>query len=672
MIDIDTFLNDAWIYKYYIIGGLICLVIIILFICIIALKKEINNTKIIKKNGLKNNILTWKFAHTFMRHNYKSDNRLHRAKFYTRNVILCLLLIAFGFYCYENFGIIKLYLDYLKYAYTAGIIFEYVLVFLVINTKILKNYNNINDEKTCILIPFGGSTLEDRLSYIGDTLKRASMLVDSKSVYLLHNGAELVPKIYDKIKKICDDLDVTYVYVPQPNKSYAIYYAAKNLCSGFEQCLIIDDDVPLREDTYIPNMKTTVGAYLITAYIDDNMSFYQKFLARLQGTEYLFSGMTKIVQSRWNLSASALSHHGAVGLWKIKQLVEIMEKHDSIFHGEDLMMGVLAYLSNYKLKVIEGVFVQTKTPIKLFGNGGLVKQRIYSWDYVVLKFVGTYIRILFHGGLFTHLMLKMFILYELWTLFIDFQRVPLFIYVLVNQSINLSIFVASLYFVNLVIILWFNYVTLYEFDVKSDILTIVLFPCYKFLLVIFRLCGELNYIIKYRSTLHRYPTLIENMPELPNILEDTQMDIRQIQWDKIFSDHTYIRNSIMPHSNQLNSLRKKIKIRNDENSEIESIKSDSTSLSVDSSNLSTNKFVNKNSKSNYQMTVDSMETSSNESVQEVFDDLIKMIDEEEKQLRSAKQMEKKMRSETAIYEQKKNQKNKKNHESNELSEIIVV
>ena len=87
-----------------------------------------------------------------------------------------------------------------------------------------------------------------------------------------------------------------------------------------------------------------------------------------------------------------------------------MEKHDSIFHGEDLMMGILAYLSDYKLKVIEGVFVQTKTPTKLLGTGGLVKQRIYSWDYVVLKFVGTYIRILCHGGLFTHLMLKIFIL----------------------------------------------------------------------------------------------------------------------------------------------------------------------------------------------------------------------------------------------------------------------
>lgn len=625
---VTLILPNLWIYKYYIIGGLIVCTVISLFISIFFLQKKVKSTRIIKRDNLRNNILTWKYAYTFMRNNYKTDNRLRRAKFYCRNIILLLLIFALCFFIYENYTSVVIYIGYLQYMYIGGIIFEYLLLYSAINIDVHHNYNNINNEKTCILIPFGGSTLENRLSYIGDTMQRASRLVDSRSVYLLHNGSDLCPKLYDKIKKICDDNNTTYVYVPQPNKSYAIYYAAKYLCGGYDQAMIIDDDVPLNDDTYIPTMNTEVGAYLITSYVDDKMSPYVKTLAELQGTEYLLSGMTKIAQSRWNLSASALSHHGAVGLWKIKELVFVMSKHNTIFHGEDLMMGILAYLSNFRLKVVEGVFVRTKVPDKLFGNGGLIKQRIYSWDYIVLKFVGTYFRILFHGSLFEHMMLKIFVAYELWTLFIDIQRIPLILWMVINNPLNLLIFISAIYLLNLVILIWFNYVTMYDFDVKVGFGTLLLFPAYKFLLVLFRIFGELNYLIKYRSTMHRYPTLIENMPELPNILEDSGMDLHSIKWDKIYSDNSYIRESIMVSAHNTPIVRRRNTV------------------------------------------VTEPTTNSNDQwsdVQNIFDEIIKLIDQEEKEFKFNKMMKKKMGAETSKFNVRHSDNN-----SEKLDEVIEV
>jgi len=530
-------------YKYHIVFGFITMVFLILLCCIFFLQKDIDDIKIINRKKCNNGMLIWKYSNIFMKNNYKKDNRLHRVIFYFRNVIIFFLLLTLSMYLYENVYILKIYLNHIQIFYLIGIVVEYLLLILSINITIHKNFNNINDSKTCIFVAFGGADLENKLSYIKETLGFASNVVEPKSVFLLHNGNDLTPKLYDSIKAICDQLCVTYVYIPVPNKSYAIYYAAKHLSDEYDQCLIIDDDVPLPSNTFIPAMKTKIGAYMITSYVDDNMNIYEKYIAQMQGLEYELSGMIKLLQSRWNLSSTTLSHHGAIGLWKRNELIEIMETHDAIFHGEDLMMGILGVLSGYNIKVIEGLFIPTRTPTKIFGKGGLFNQRVKSWDYIVLKFVPIYFKILFFGPLFENFILKLLIINELWTIFIDVQRIPILLYIFYTNSINLSIFLGSVYLLNTIILFWFNYVTLYDFKNKVKFICIITFPIYKSLLLILRLFGELNYLLKYRSTIHRYPIIIKNMPELPSVRTNNE-SLSEIEWNNVYSNNTYIRDSV--------------------------------------------------------------------------------------------------------------------------------
>ena len=45
-----------------------------------------------------------------------------------------------------------------------------------------------------------------------------------------------------------------------------------------------------------------------------------------------------------------------------------MNSHDTIFHGEDLLMGINSLQLKYTMKTYEGYFVPTQTPIKIIGT----------------------------------------------------------------------------------------------------------------------------------------------------------------------------------------------------------------------------------------------------------------------------------------------------------------
>jgi len=193
------------------------------------------------------------------------------------------------------------------------------------------------------------------------------------------------------------------------------------------------------------------------------------------------------------------------------------------------------------MKTMEGTFVETQTPTKIFGAGGLYRQRVYSWDYVVLKFIDIYVKLLIMGSPLENFTMKMFILHELWTIFVDIQRIPIVIYVLYNEPYRVLGFLLFVSIINILFCFWFNYVTIYEFPHKSSIWSVLLMPFYKLLVLYFRIIGELKYLIRYKSTRMRYPHLIQNLPDLPNIMnQEKDTDIKNLDWDKIWSDPDYL------------------------------------------------------------------------------------------------------------------------------------
>ena len=80
------------------------------------------------------------------------------------------------------------------------------------------------------------------------------------------------------------------------------------------------------------------------------LSGADNILSCLQDIEYRLSGFFKLFQAE--LGGSAFYAHGAVSLWRRSLLgKEILYKHDTEFHGEDLYMGLL--LHRYADRLIE-------------------------------------------------------------------------------------------------------------------------------------------------------------------------------------------------------------------------------------------------------------------------------------------------------------------------------
>jgi hypothetical protein len=502
----DTIIDKIELYYHFGYSGIIISSILIFF-CIIILYKS---RKSYKQKRIWNKE-SWSKLVKSMDEYYLLQGKIDQIKFYTKRFIYIVFFLWFLSWVYfEEYYLY--YLEYIDKIYAGVVLLEYFIYVYVISQTLYKQYFSPNNKSTCILIAFGGSNLKDKLPTLSKVLSNAVRLTNTNSVFLLHNGKSMKPILFEDIKKLCDEKGAKYIYTPVPNKSYAIYYATKYICSDFEQCLIIDDDVILPNNLYIPTLiDEDCAAYMIKAE-------YHNLLTHLQSLEYGMSGLVKVIQSRWY---SALSHHGAIGLWKRDKLIKVMLEHDAMFHGEDLMMGVLAHKFKYRMIVIENKFIPTETPKTI---KELYRQRTQSWDYVVLKFIRIYLSILFSKN--ATIILRWFVLNELWTIFIDLQRFPLLIYIGYNQPIRAGVFIFLMYIIQVNLNLWFNYVTVDK--PIASILAVFLLPGYKFILTIFRFIGEIKYFFKYNSARQRIPIKIRYMPELQKV------DLNNVDWNSVW------------------------------------------------------------------------------------------------------------------------------------------
>lgn len=92
-----------------------------------------------------------------------------------------------------------------------------------------------------------------------------------------------------------------------------------------------------------------------------------------------------------NGSGSAFYCHGAIALWRRTTVERILARHDSMFHGEDLYMGLLLHRRR-KGELIVAVPDCTVYTVAPDSWSLLLRQRSRSWDVVAQRKIISFIK----------------------------------------------------------------------------------------------------------------------------------------------------------------------------------------------------------------------------------------------------------------------------------------
>lgn len=363
---------------------------------------------------------------------------------------------------------------------------------------------------TCLLIACHQSTLtEEKQAAFTHTLRCAMKVFPPSHIFVCDNGNSMTP--VDSTQAVAQSIhpDINYVYIPEGNKTFAFYYVNRYFVPFLAQCgrvpdfryaLITDDDVPLPAELHIPHeylrLHPEVKAvhFAITAATPDGKS---NMLVQCQDIEYKMAAVHKYFQSTMS---RALSCHGAIGLWERATLDRVFYDHDTVFHGEDLYMG----LSLLRLRDDSRIISCPQTIVPTYAPdywAMLFRQRVKSWELTSHKKTFSYLWEFINPASFCHapsLVLKPYFLQELLTIALDWLRMFLLAGLILRDWMGLLIMAAiftSLLYVQ-VIILQFIYLRQRR-DLRSSFMTVVMFPFYRLSGLLFRLCALCHNILVY-------------------------------------------------------------------------------------------------------------------------------------------------------------------------------
>ena len=363
---------------------------------------------------------------------------------------------------------------------------------------------------TCLMIACHQSCLtEEKESAFTNTLKSAMKVFPPSHIFVCDNGNAMTP--VDNTPAVARAIhpDINYLYVPEGNKTFAFYWCNRYWIPFLAQCdrvpdfkyaLMTDDDVPLPADLHIPHEYLRLHAevkavhFAITAATPDGNP---NILVRCQDIEYKMAAVHKYFQSSM---ARALSCHGAIALWERSTLDRVFYDHDTVFHGEDLYMGLALLRLRDDSRIIS--CPQTIVPTYAPDTWGMLfRQRVKSWELTSHKKTFTYLFEFIHPASFCHaasLVLKPYFLQELLTITLDWLRMFLLAGLLLRDWLGLilmtALFTAILYLQ--VTILQLIYMRQRP-DLRSSFSTILTFPFYRLSGLLFRLCALIHNILVY-------------------------------------------------------------------------------------------------------------------------------------------------------------------------------
>eukprot|EP00656_Telonema_subtile_P013186 TRINITY_DN16688_c0_g1_i3.p1 TRINITY_DN16688_c0_g1~~TRINITY_DN16688_c0_g1_i3.p1 ORF type:complete len:940 (-),score=240.44 TRINITY_DN16688_c0_g1_i3:35-2854(-) len=360
---------------------------------------------------------------------------------------------------------------------------------------------------TCLLIACHNSALDEGMrTDLERTLHAAMENFPPESIFVCDNGRGLHPS--DDTQGLCDRVcrqrfpeesrKINYVFIPEGNKTHALYWVSewwipflmqKDKIPDFEYLVMIDDDVPLPKNFDFHaaqmNAQPTMAAcgYAITAVTPTDPltgKSEPNFLVDMQDVEYRLSGFFKLVQAR--LGGSSFYAHGAVSLWRRKLLGrEILYKHDTEFHGEDLYMGLLLHRQEQgnSIDFSAGNVVETFAPdhFKL-----LFKQRTKSWDLATHRKFPSILRELLFRWKNQFLFLKIFHFGEVIAVIQDWIRLYLFVLLLLTNPIVLAGITCFFFAIAYAQLILFRFVVLRnrpDLKKKLGAVSLLCFPLYK-------------------------------------------------------------------------------------------------------------------------------------------------------------------------------------------------
>ncbi|EER20724.1 hypothetical protein Pmar_PMAR000020, partial [Perkinsus marinus ATCC 50983] len=286
----------------------------------------------------------------------------------------------------------------------------------------------------CLMIASHLSAMtEERYETFTSTLRAALMVFPPSHIFVCDNGGTLHPE--DETEWATQQVhpDINYVYIPEGNKTFAFYwvnkywipYLAQNgRVPDFKYSVMIDDDVPLPADLYIPHEQLRANPNIkavhfpITATTPDGKP---GMLVKMQDVEYKMAAVHKLFQAKM---ARSLSCHGAVSLWDREALDEVLYEHDTVFNGEDMYMGLTLLRKRDESTIIS--CAQTIVPTYAPDTWPvLFRQRVKSWDLTSHKKTFTYLWEVINPRSFCHgasLVLKPYFLQELLCILLDWLR----------------------------------------------------------------------------------------------------------------------------------------------------------------------------------------------------------------------------------------------------------
>ena len=307
------------------------------------------------------------------------------------------------------------------------------LIFILIinykNTNFICNKSQINDisitqeeyeieKQNCFII-----TCYNSSSNIETTLKSLLVKIPNTNIFVADNGS----KDNDITEKICKFYKINYMYFTVANKTKAQFTIANIVRinnSHITHITLIDDDTDLPINWSFNHVKEHfTDKDVICLAFPLQVKNKINFITECQNLEYLLSSYAKIGQTK---ISSILFSSGCFTVWNFDFFLDIIVRHNTVFHGDDFQLGMLCnklykqksltstkiYNNNLKIILCSHIFVSTNVPIHRYHNtdipllGNLFKscscntkslyyQRARSWDLIHNRFLFNYIDIIF-------------------------------------------------------------------------------------------------------------------------------------------------------------------------------------------------------------------------------------------------------------------------------------
>ncbi|KAL0235539.1 hypothetical protein GEMRC1_002121 [Eukaryota sp. GEM-RC1] len=365
---------------------------------------------------------------------------------------------------------------------------------------------------------------------IETTLKAALKIFPPQNIHICDNGNSKSP--LDNTKQVVFKLNpsINYHWIPVGNKTLSTWYTCQYFITS-KYVLTTDDDVLLPQDLVIPFEEFDDGltkclAFTIRAENLSDSAGKRNLLTHMQDLEYKLAGLFKLFQSS---VASCVCPHGALSLWERATFLSVLSRHNCTFHGEDLQLGLKLHElnQNFRIATVGRVCVPTTVPdhflcSKLFKCNcptgySLLVQRIKSWDITAHRFAIKLIGLILFYWKRNTMILKPFLLFELWTVLMDWIRVLLLGWIISRNPIAFFTGMAMCHVIYTIALLFFNYWVLRDrHDLQSPLDVILLFPFYRYVLLIFRAIALVHNLVWYTPFVrNRVPIKDRNDLPLP-------------------------------------------------------------------------------------------------------------------------------------------------------------